>query len=92
MFREFLSFFSKSALKALAITIAIGTVSAQAQVSPLGVQSAVKEDSLVVDQVNVNITGIHNVSKEAVYAHIKLRKGMKFDQRSLDQSIRYVYQ
>lgn len=91
MFREFLSFFSKSALKALAITIAIGTVSAQAQVSPLGVQSAVKEDSLVVDQVNVNITGIHNVSKEAVYAHIKLRKGMKFDQRSLDQSIRSLY-
>ena len=38
--------------------------------------------------VNVNIEGKQTVSKEAVYAHIRLRKGMKFDQRALDQSIR----
>lgn len=51
----------------------------------------VKEDSLVIDSIDYDISGPKNVSKEAVGAHVRLRKGMKFDQKALDQSIRSLY-
>ena len=53
--------------------------------------AAIDEDSLIIDAINYRIEGPKNVSKDAVSAHVKLRKGMKFDQNSLDQSIRSLY-
>lgn len=63
-----------------------------AQQSPLiGDSKKIPDEERVIGSVNVNIEGKQTVSKEAVYAHIRLRKGMKFDQRALDQSIRSIY-
>lgn len=63
-----------------------------AQQSPLmGDSKKIPDEERVICSVNVNIEGKQTVSKEAVYAHIRLRKGMKFDQRALDQSIRSIY-
>lgn len=63
-----------------------------AQQSPLiGDSQKIPDEERVIGSVNVNIEGKQTVSKEAVYAHIRLRKGMKFDQRALDQSIRSIY-
>lgn len=44
-----------------------------------------------VDEVTVLFEGNQNVSKEAVLAHIRLKKGSPFDQISLDNSIRSLY-
>lgn len=56
-----------------------------------GTAKQIPDEQRTINNVNVNIEGKQNVSKEAVYAHIRLRKGMKFDQRALDQSIRSIY-
>lgn len=61
------------------------------QSSLMGDSKKIPDEERVIGSVNVNIEGKQTVSKEAVYAHIRLRKGMKFDQRALDQSIRSIY-
>jgi len=45
----------------------------------------------IVDRISFRFEGPKHVSEDAVMAHMKLRKGMQFDQRSLDASIRSLY-
>lgn len=52
----------------------------------------IDEQSLTINRITYKIEGPKTVAEEAVRAHVKLRKGMKFDQKSLDQSIRSLYQ
>ncbi len=79
---------SKSLFKrlALAASITLCAFTSFAQMS-----GASKEESMVIDRVDYNITGARNISKEAISAHVRLRKGMTFDQKALDQSIRSLY-
>jgi len=72
-------------MAALAAALPILQPSASAQTQP-------DESALIIDQINYNITGPKSVAIEAVSAHVRLRKGMKFDQRALDQSIRSLYE
>lgn len=70
----------------------VGIYAQQIPVMPgFGTAKQIPDEQRTINNVNVNIEGKQNVSKEAVYAHIRLRKGMKFDQRALDQSIRSIY-
>ena len=70
----------------------VGIYAQQVPVMPgFGTAKQIPDEQRTINNVNVNIEGKQNVSKEAVYAHIRLRKGMKFDQRALDQSIRSIY-
>ena len=52
----------------------------------------VDEQSLIINRINYKIEGPKSISEDAITAHVRLRKGMKFDQKSLDQSIRSLYQ
>lgn len=52
----------------------------------------IDEQSLTINRITYKIEGPKTVAEEAVRAHVRLRKGMKFDQKSLDQSIRSLYQ
>ena len=52
----------------------------------------IDEQSLTINRITFKIEGPKTVAGEAVRAHVRLRKGMKFDQKSLDQSIRSLYQ
>lgn len=52
----------------------------------------IDEQSLTINRITFKIEGPKTVAEEAVRAHVRLRKGMKFDQKSLDQSIRSLYQ
>lgn len=80
---------SAGAIKsALACAGLAASLAASAQTGP---SDRIDEGSLVVDRITYNIEGPKNVSEEAVAAHVRLRKGMKFDQKSLDQSIRSLY-
>lgn len=45
----------------------------------------------IVDQISYKFEGPRNISESAVSAHVRLRKGMAFDQKALDQSIRSLY-
>ena len=64
-----------------------GVYAQQVPVMPgFGTAKQIPDEQRTINNVNVNIEGKQNVSKEAVYAHIRLRKGMKFDQRALDLS------
>ena len=48
-------------------------------------------DGAEVEAVNIVIEGPKSVSKDAVAAHLSVRKGEKFSQLALDQSIRSLY-
>lgn len=95
----FNNFFRRAAAKSVRALLASAlfallapSFSLFAQQSPLmGDSKKIPDEERVIGSVNVNIEGKQTVSKEAVYAHIRLRKGMKFDQRALDQSIRSIY-
>lgn len=95
----FNNFFRRAAVKSARALLASAlfamlapSFSLFAQQSPLmGDSKKIPDEERVIGSVNVNIEGKQTVSKEAVYAHIRLRKGMKFDQRALDQSIRSIY-
>ena len=52
----------------------------------------IDEQSLTINRINYKIEGTKTISEDAIRAHVRLRKGMKFDQKSLDQSIRSLYQ
>lgn len=101
MFKSFNSFctnFSKlgtfSAGIAVAFVVAVCMPSANAQqhaVNPLAGVVKNADESRTINNVNIIVEGKQNVSKEAILAHIRLRKGMKFDQSALDQSIRSIY-
>ena len=60
-------------------------------VCPLAAAQSADESDMVIDKINFRFEGPRNVSEDAVAAHLKLRKGMKFDAKSLDQSIRSLY-
>ena len=48
----------------------------------------VDEQTLTINRITYKIEGPKTISEDAITAHVRLRKGMKFDQKSLDQSIR----
>ena len=78
------------ALKCLAVFGAFALCSAvSAQVAG---GKKIDEQSLTINRITYKIEGPKTVAEEAVRAHVRLRKGMKFDQKSLDQSIRSLYQ
>lgn len=52
---------------------------------------AQKEESAVIEEINVSIEGPKSVAKDAVIAHVRMRKGDVFNQATLDQSIRSLY-
>jgi len=52
----------------------------------------IDEQSLTINRIIYKIEGPKTVAEDAVTAHVSLRKGMKFDQKSLDQSIRSLYE
>ena len=52
----------------------------------------IDEQSLTINRITYKIEGPKTVAEDAVTAHVSLRKGMKFDQKSLDQSIRSLYE
>ncbi len=56
-----------------------------------GLLPAQMQSSLVVDKISVAVEGPQQVSKDAVLAHVKVRSGIPFDQRSLDLSIKSLY-
>lgn len=81
--------FKKAALPALICAVALALAPAVfAQVPATGAPS---EDSLEIDRIDYKIEGPKSISTDAISAHVRLRKGMKFDQRALDQSIRSLY-
>ncbi len=47
---------------------------------------------MTVERISIRFEGPQHVSEDAVMAHVKLRKGMNFDQRSLDASVRALYE
>ncbi len=53
--------------------------------------AAARQEAPVVDKISYKFEGPKNVSESAVNVHVRLRSGMKFDQRALDQSIRSLY-
>ena len=74
------------------LAASVAAVCAQQGALPgFGAAGGIPDEQRTINNVNVNVEGKQGVSKEAVYAHIRLRKGMKFDQRALDQSIRSIY-
>ncbi len=79
-----------SSLAKLALTLSAFSVcaSVSAQIS----SKPVDEQSLTINKITYNIEGTKSISEDAITAHVRLRKGMKFDQKSLDQSIRSLYQ
>ena len=88
------AFAPRGVLAGVAAFLAVSAASLCAQQGPLaalGATGGIPDEQRTINSVNVNIEGKRSVSKEAVYAHIRLRKGMKFDQRALDQSIRSIY-
>ena len=88
------AFAPRGVLAGVAAFLAVSAASLCAQQGPiaaLGAAGGIPDEQRTINSVNVNIEGKRSVSKEAVYAHIRLRKGMKFDQRALDQSIRSIY-
>ena len=52
----------------------------------------VDEQTLTINRITYKIEGPKTISEDAITAHVRLRKGMKFDQKSLDQSIRSLYE
>ena len=74
---------------------ALFAVSAQAQTALLPSLSpnakTVDEGTLDVGNINYRIEGTRSISTDAIKAHVKLKKGEKFDQRFLDQSILSLY-
>ncbi len=83
--RGVVSAFAKSTLAFCAFALC-ASVSAQIAGKPID------EQSLIINKINYNIEGTKSISEDAITAHVRLRKGMKFDQKSLDQSIRSLYQ
>ncbi len=53
---------------------------------------AQEEAGKVIEEINVAINGPKSVAREAVLAHIRLRKGDKFNQTALDGSIKSLYE
>lgn len=49
------------------------------------------QQKLIVDKISIDIEGPQKVSQDAVMAHLKVRSGLPFDQRSLDMSIKSLY-
>ena len=78
-------------IAALFAASAASVCAQQGAFAGFGAAGGIPDEQRTVNNVNVNVEGKQSVSKEAVYAHIRLRKGMKFDQRALDQSIRSIY-
>ncbi len=50
------------------------------------------QNIFIIDKLAVHFEGSSHVAEDAVMAHIKLRKGMNFDQRALDASVRSLYE
>lgn len=100
IFRRFYTFAGRRAhasrrvwagIAALFAASAASVCAQQGAFAGFGAAGGIPDEQRTVNNVNVNVEGKQSVSKEAVYAHIRLRKGMKFDQRALDQSIRSIY-
>jgi len=45
----------------------------------------------IIGNINIKFEGVQSIAKEAVLGHLKIKKGMPFDQKSLDASIRSLY-
>lgn len=54
-------------------------------------QAQAEPEAAPIEEINVTIEGPKSVAKDAVLSHIQLRKGDKFSQTALDQSIRSLY-
>ena len=52
---------------------------------------AQEKQEQIIEEINVTIEGPKAVAKDAVLSHVHLRKGDKFNQVALDQSIRSLY-
>jgi len=51
-----------------------------------------KEEQPIIGNINIKFEGVQSIAKEAVMAHLKVKKGNPFDQKSLDASIRSLYE
>ena len=78
------------AMKAALASSAVA--SCAAVFAQVGGGKAVDEQSMTINRITYKIEGPKTISEDAVTAHVRLRKGMKFDQKALDQSIRSLYE
>ncbi len=76
--------------KRISLFVKIIAISVMAMFSQFA--SAQEEVGKIIDEVNVVINGPKSVAREAVLAHIRLRKGDVFNQTSLDRSIKSLYE
>ncbi len=71
--------------------IAIAFCSVQTAFAQIDAPVAEQKAAPVIDQITYKFSGPRSASESAVSSHVRLRKGMPFDQKALDQSIRSLY-
>jgi len=70
-----------------ALSSSVFCASASAQMAG----KSIAEEALTINKVSYKVEGLKTIAEAAITAHVRLRKGMKFDQKLLDQSIRSLY-